>query len=101
VRDEQRASCTHVDRVREVRVRNPKGCEECLQLGSGWVHLRLCRSCGRVGCCDSSPHRHAIKHYHETHDPVIQSFEPGEDWAWCFVDEVFSAPAPLRMVRRA
>jgi uncharacterized UBP type Zn finger protein len=64
-----------------------KGCAECLASGSRWVHLRLCLACGHVGCCDSSPHRHATGHFHATGHPVIKSFEPGEDWAWCYPDE--------------
>lgn len=63
------------------------GCEECLQSGDDWVHLRLCLTCGHVGCCDDSPNRHATRHFHATRHPVIKSFEPGEDWAWCYVDE--------------
>jgi uncharacterized UBP type Zn finger protein len=63
------------------------GCEECLKTGMQWVHLRLCLSCGHVGCCDSSPGRHATKHFRHTTHPVIASFEPGERWAWCYVDE--------------
>ncbi len=64
------------------------GCEECLQTGSPWVHLRLCLTCGHVGCCDSSPGKHATKHFHRSKHPVMASFEPGERWAWCYVDEV-------------
>lgn len=63
------------------------GCAECLASGSDWVHLRLCLSCGHVGCCDDSPHRHATGHFHATGHPVIKSYEPGEDWAWCYEDE--------------
>lgn len=63
------------------------GCKECLESGDEWVHLRLCMSCGHVGCCDSSPNRHATRHHHATKHPVIKSFEPGEDWAWCYEDE--------------
>ena len=63
------------------------GCEECLASGDEWVHLRLCLACGHVGCCDDSPNRHATRHYHATKHPVIKSFEPGEDWGWCYVDE--------------
>ncbi len=66
----------------------PEGCEECLAIGSGWVHLRMCLTCGHVGCCDSSPHQHATKHFDETKHPVVRSFESGESWRWCFVDEV-------------
>jgi len=69
------------------------GCEECLRMGSTWVHLRLCLSCGHVGCCDDSPNRHATKHFRQTQHPVMASFEPGERWAWCFVDEV-DLPVP-------
>src|SRR6266568_6017813 len=68
--------CTHLDQVRNVAPRTPEGCEECLRTGSRWVHLRLCLSCGHVGCCDNSPNKHATKHFHTTHDPIIQSFEP-------------------------
>ncbi len=63
------------------------GCEECLASGDAWVHLRLCLSCGHVGCCDDSPNRHATRHHRATRHPVIKSFEPGETWAWCFEDE--------------
>ena len=63
-------------------------CEECIKLGDTWVHLRLCLECGHVGCCDSSKNKHATKHYHATQHPIVRSFEPGEDWGWCYVDEV-------------
>ena len=69
------------------------GCEECLKIDSGWVHLRMCMTCGKIGCCDSSPNRHATAHEHDTGHPIIRSAEPGEDWSWCYVDEVaFRAP---------
>jgi hypothetical protein len=61
-----------------------QGCEECLAAGGEWVHLRLCLECGHVGCCDNSPNHHATKHAHHTHHPVIRSYEPGEDWAYCY-----------------
>jgi len=64
------------------------GCKECLESGGEWVHLRLCMSCGHVGCCDSSPNKHATKHFHRSHHPVVRSFEPGEDWAYCYVDDL-------------
>ncbi|HTT71981.1 MAG TPA: UBP-type zinc finger domain-containing protein [Anaeromyxobacteraceae bacterium] len=70
------------------------GCQECLEQGEGWVHLRLCMSCGHVGCCDSSPHKHATRHFHATRHPVMKSFEPGEDWAWCYLDEEMVASFP-------
>jgi uncharacterized UBP type Zn finger protein len=79
--------CPHVALVKDVTPRT-RGCEECLKMGSRWVHLRLCRNCGHVGCCDSSPNRHATKHFHATGHPIVTSFEPGEDWSWCYVDEM-------------
>src|SRR5918994_620651 len=84
--------CTHLDQIRDVTPRTPNGCEECLQIGDTWVHLRLCLICGHVGCCDSSKNKHATKHFHATDHPLVQSFEPGEDWLWCFVDEVAMEP---------
>jgi uncharacterized UBP type Zn finger protein len=69
--------------------RPPPGCEECLEMGSWWVHLRICLSCGHVGCCDSSPNRHATAHYHTTEHPIITSGEVGETWAYCYPDERF------------
>jgi uncharacterized UBP type Zn finger protein len=81
--------CTHQDQIDEgVQPRTPGGCEECLASGSWWVHLRLCLTCGHVGCCDSSPNRHATRHFHGTSHPIVQSLEPGEDWRWCYADEV-------------
>jgi monovalent cation:H+ antiporter-2, CPA2 family len=79
--------CTHLDMVKTDRLRT-NGCEECLEMGDTWVHLRLCRTCGHVGCCDDSKNKHATKHYHSTRHPIITSLEPGEDWSWCYVDEV-------------
>ncbi len=72
--------------VREVQ-RPADGCEDCLATGGHWVHLRMCLSCGHVGCCDSSPNRHATKHFRSTGHPIITSAEPGESWVWCYVDE--------------
>jgi uncharacterized UBP type Zn finger protein len=86
--------CTHLDQVHAVQPRTPEGCEECLKTGSEWVHLRLCLVCGHVGCCDSSPNKHATKHFHRTQHSIMRSFEPGEDWAWCYVDELMMEPAP-------
>ena len=79
--------CTHLQTIRAVTP-SAQGCEECLAIGSGWVHLRLCLTCGHVGCCDSSPNRHATKHFHATGHAVVRSLEPGEDWKWCYVDEL-------------
>jgi uncharacterized UBP type Zn finger protein len=84
-----RDRCSHLSEVREVSAKTPAGCEECLATGSRWVHLRLCLSCGHVGCCDSSPGRHASAHFRRTAHPVIRSFEPGEGWQWCYVDEIY------------
>lgn len=79
-------TCTHLDQARRVEPRTPEGCEECLESGDRWVHLRLCLTCGHVGCCDSSPNRHATAHHHEIGHPLIRSFEPGESWVWCYAD---------------
>jgi uncharacterized UBP type Zn finger protein len=86
--------CTHLADVRDVAPHTPQGCEECLATGSWWVHLRLCLHCGHVGCCDDSPNKHATRHFHQTRHPVMRSFEPGEDWGWCFVVQVMLEPAP-------
>jgi uncharacterized UBP type Zn finger protein len=77
----------HLSWVRPVRPRTPHGCEECLRIGSSWVHLRLCLTCGRVGCCDSSPMRHARAHAQLSGHPIVSSLEPGESWRWCYLDE--------------
>src|SRR6185436_2066660 len=82
--------CTHLDQIKDVAPNTPDGCEECLASGSDWVHLRLCLTCGHVGCCDNSPNKHATKHHHATKHPVIRSYEPGEDWGWCYVDEAYA-----------
>jgi uncharacterized UBP type Zn finger protein len=84
-------ACTHLDQITPDVAPSSNGCEECLKIGSTWVHLRLCLTCGKVGCCDSSPNRHATKHFHAAGHPIVRSFQPGEDWAWCYVDEVFLA----------
>jgi uncharacterized UBP type Zn finger protein len=80
--------CTHLD---QVEVLDPPahvaGCEECLKTGSRWVHLRMCQTCGKIACCDSSPHRHASAHAREARHPVVRSVEPGEEWSWCYLDE--------------
>ncbi|WP_407548551.1 UBP-type zinc finger domain-containing protein [Streptomyces sp. Pv4-95] len=77
----------HLAMVKPVMPRTPDGCEECLRLGSPWVHLRLCLTCGHVGCCDSSPLKHASQHANDDAHPIVQSLEPGEDWRWCYIDE--------------
>ncbi|MFI6496308.1 UBP-type zinc finger domain-containing protein [Nonomuraea typhae] len=80
------AICEHLSHAGDPPARTPEGCEECLAEGGRWVHLRRCLDCGHIGCCDSSPGRHASKHAAADAHPVIQSFEPGETWRWCFVD---------------
>ena len=80
-------TCAHVPQIKAVRP-GAQGCEDCLRIGAAWVHLRLCMTCGHVGCCDSSPNRHATKHFHQTTHPIVRSLEPGEDWGWCYQDEV-------------
>jgi len=81
-------ACEHVELINEDVVPSASGCEECLRDRTWWVRLRICLICGHVGCCDSSPHRHARAHYHETGHPIIQSFEPGQEhMRWCFADE--------------
>jgi hypothetical protein len=94
-------TCTHLDQIRDVEPRTPEGCEECLKTGDRWVHLRLCLTCGHVGCCDSSKNRHATKHFHATEHPIIQSFEPNEDWGWCYVDQVILEPSQVDAVINA
>ena len=83
------AKCTHTDAVEILDVPDDvAGCEECLALGTRWVHLRMCQTCGHIGCCDNSSGRHATAHHAETGHPIIRSAEPGEQWSWCYVDEV-------------
>ena len=83
------AVCTHLD---QVRILDPPteiaGCEECLRTGSSWVHLRMCQTCGMIGCCDSSPNRHASRHARDESHPILRSVEKGEDWSWCVLDEI-------------
>ena len=87
--------CTHTEMIEAVEPSSRTGCSECLRTGGRWVHLRICLSCGEVGCCDSSPNRHASKHAAGESHPLAASFEPGEDWAWCYVDEVMLAAGAL------
>ena len=84
--------CSHLDQLPDSVAAGAQGCQECLATGDTWVHLRLCRTCGHVGCCDSSRNRHATRHFRDTEHPVISSFEPGEQWGWCYVDEVMLTP---------
>ncbi|HEY7875109.1 MAG TPA: UBP-type zinc finger domain-containing protein [Actinomycetota bacterium] len=80
--------CPHVQDVRPVTP-SADGCEDCLAIGDTWFHLRLCLMCGHMGCCDTSKNKHATKHFHATGHAIVRSAQPGEEWAWCFVDEVF------------
>jgi hypothetical protein len=81
--------CTHLDHVLVTELPDAvDGCEDCLATGGEWLHLRICLECGHVGCCDSSPGRHASAHARDASHPIIRSLEPGEDWSWCFEDEV-------------
>lgn len=91
--------CKHLAQVRDVQPKTPDGCEECLASGDEWVHLRLCLECGHVGCCDDSPNRHATKHFHTSKHPVMRSFEPGENWGFCYVENLFIEPAPRPLHR--
>ena len=80
-------TCSHLDEVADVAP-SSEGCEDCLRIGGRWVHLRMCMSCGHVGCCDNSPHRHATAHFTAAHHLIIQSYEPGEDWWFCYLDDI-------------
>ena len=82
------AVCSHLDQVKVDPPTSWEGCEDCLKIGGQWVHLRVCMTCGHVACCDSSPNRHASKHAAATGHPIVRSLEPGEDWLWCFEDQV-------------
>jgi len=86
-------TCSHFDQIHFTSP-NTDGCEECLKMGDTWLHLRLCETCGHVGCCDGSKNRHATKHFRKTKHPIMRSIEPGEDWGWCYVDEVMIEPFP-------
>ena len=83
------ATCTHLDTIKVLQLPDSvAGCEDCLREGGVWLHLRICLGCGHVGCCDDSPSRHASAHGRASGHPIIRSLEPGEDWSWCFQDEV-------------
>ena len=85
--------CEHIAAIVPVTP-SAGGCEDCLKTGDRWVHLRLCKSCGHVGCCDNSLNRHATKHYHASYHPIIKSHERGEDWGYCYVDDMFFETLP-------
>ena len=86
--------CRHLNEIK-VTSTTKHVCEDCVKLGDTWVHMRLCLTCGHVGCCDSSKNKHATKHFHETSHPLIRSNEPGEDWVWCYVDEAMVGEIPV------
>ena len=86
------ANCAHLGEVHDVTPSTTRGCEDCLREGTHWVHLRECLSCGHVGCCDNSPRRHATRHFRAVGHPLVRSFEPEEEWAWCYIDELFLLP---------
>jgi len=83
------ADCSHLDQVEVTQLpESVEGCEECLETGQPWLHLRICLECGKVGCCDDSPNRHASAHAHSSGHALIRSLQPGEEWSWCYVDEI-------------
>jgi hypothetical protein len=82
------STCTHLDQIEVPRPEHVEGCEECMKTGDTWVHLRVCRTCGLVACCDSSPNQHASRHAAASGHPIVSSLEAGEDWSWCYVDRV-------------
>ncbi len=85
------AACSHLSQtVQPPDADSTEGCSDCLREGSRWVHLRQCTTCGHVACCDSSPRQHATAHYHASTHPVVRSFEPGEAWRWCYVDQLIA-----------
>jgi hypothetical protein len=86
-------TCSHLDAAHDVTP-SADGCEDCLRTGDSWVHLRVCQTCGHTGCCDNSPNRHATAHFRaQTDHPLVRSFEPGENWWWCYIDELsFDVP---------
>ncbi|HVY51855.1 MAG TPA: UBP-type zinc finger domain-containing protein [Devosia sp.] len=86
-------TCGHLSLLRETEPSSADACAECLAAGSSWVHLRICLTCGHVACCDSSPNRHARKHFHASGHPLIGSYEPGETWRYCYADDAMLEPA--------
>jgi hypothetical protein len=86
-------ACSHLDSITDVTPSTLMGCEDCLREGSQWVHLRECLQCGHIGCCDNSPRRHATAHWQASTHPLMRSFEPGENWAWCYPDNLFLVPS--------
>jgi uncharacterized UBP type Zn finger protein len=87
----QSGQCTHLDQIQAVTP-SAAGCTDCLKIGDQWVHLRICLICGYVGCCNDSKNKHATRHFHLTNHPLIQSYEPGENWVWCYLDQTVMEP---------
>ncbi|MGC2260079.1 MAG: UBP-type zinc finger domain-containing protein, partial [Candidatus Sulfotelmatobacter sp.] len=85
--------CKHLDEIKITKT-SKHACEDCVKIGDTWIHLRLCLTCGHVGCCDSSKNRHARKHYHRVEHPLIRSIEPGERWVWCYADDIAVGELP-------
>jgi uncharacterized UBP type Zn finger protein len=89
------SNCSHLDSVQLLEPQSEvAGCEECLATGGRWVHLRMCHTCGHIGCCDNSPGRHATGHFKDTAHPLIRSVQPGEEWSWCYEDELMLVLRP-------
>ena len=89
------AQCTHLDQVKFLAAEGPvAGCPECMAVGDRWVHLRMCQTCGQIGCCDSSPNKHATAHHRASGHPIVRSLEPGEEWSWCYEDELMFQLVP-------
>jgi uncharacterized UBP type Zn finger protein len=86
-------ACSHLDQI-VVTTTDKHVCEDCIRAGDEWVHLRLCLSCGHVGCCDSSKNRHASGHFQRTGHPLVRSIEPGERWVWCYADNLMPGELP-------
>ncbi len=91
--------CEHFGEIREIRA-GTNGCVNCMAIGAPWNELRICLTCGHVGCCEDSEHAHALKHFNQTGHPMIASFEPGETWGWCYVDRRYFDPMPGRLPKR-
>ena len=88
------APCEQIKSIDKVKLPKKRECEECVKIGARWVHLRTCQQCWKTLCCDDSPNKHATKHFRKIHHPIVRSFEPGEDWGWCYADSVGFEPAP-------
>jgi uncharacterized UBP type Zn finger protein len=85
----EQKECTHKDQIQDVHPKDITACEDCIKTGDEWVALRMCLTCGHVGCCDSSKNQHARKHFEETKHPIIKSVTPGEEFEWCYVDNIY------------